>query len=365
MVNLSQNGFTHNQILKFLKSEEGIRSVNYRLDVTRSGILIREAKYIDCSIECKSDENIKYSASITIEPNDLFNWRTDRIVPVIHFAYQGSSFEYPLVPMRAETVSHEIHDGYTLLKIEAFDELMALKNNSFGYVPYFSAGTIYTTAIAKILQDIGFEQTNIYPSNKAMQTDREDWSEDSNILETLNGLLDEIGYRSLAVNRDGIVYSSEYEEPGIATAEIHYNVGKDSVIQASKTLEFDSYNKPNRFVGIVNNPDLEEPLRYVYENSDPSSPISTVNRYSVTQVVAYDSIADIETLAANIIRLAADVSADYEYATLTTANMPHHELWEDITIQSNGVSGVYQETGWTMDFKKGGTMKHNLRRRVY
>lgn len=368
MINLAQNGYTHDQALALLSAPDGIRKVTYKIDVVRQNVRIKSLDYTGLSYNCNYNSQIKYTGILTAKDDPMINWRTDFFRPVFTLHAKGLDFIYTLPPLKGVTVSDEIRQGVSSKRIEAYDESVMLQENSLGDPLVIPIGTAYTSAIESIIARTGFVNLNIEPSNKTIATQREDWTIDASILTVANTLLGEMNYRSLEMGRDGILSAYQYREPSIADAQIHYKADNKSVILNDKQIERDGYNKPNRFIGYVFNPDMSEPMRYEFVNESPASPTSPVNngRYIITATRQYDNVADYETLVGNVQRWASETEQSYEYVKMTTAIMPHHEVREILTASAQGVNDVYTETAWGFDnFGFGGKMSHELRRIVY
>lgn len=366
MIDLSQHGYSHDKVLDTLQSAWGLKNTQYRVDVLQGGTVLGTLDYQSCSLECNGQGEVKYYSRITCDKIEL-DFRSVMLQPVMYYERNGKTFEFPFPPLIPITVKEKISAGASLLDIEAYDETIKIQENSVGEVVHFPRGTVYTAAVDQLLRAAGFTKINLESSGLSMESEREDWEESDYILTIVNQLLEEIGYMSLAVDRDGVLYSRKYQEPNASLAKIHYAAGKDSVIGFSKQIENDGYKLPNRFIGTVYTSDMQEPWRYERTVTDPSYPSSYTNLgYLITEVTKYDNIASYEVLRDNVHRRALEAMASYEYATLQTAIMPHHDVWEVMTVESEGVNGLYEEPSWNIDnFGPGGWMAHRLRKVVY
>lgn len=368
MINLAQNGYTHDQVLTLLSAPDGARNVTYRVDAVRQGVRIKSLYYANFSYNCNYNSQIKYTGILTVLDDPMINWRTDFFKPIFTLHANGLDFAYELPPIKAVTVSNEIRQGVALKRLECYDESVMLQENSLGDSLVIPQGTSYVSAIESIIARTGFTNLNIEPSNKSVTSNREDWSIDASIFTVSNDLLGEINYRSLEMGRDGILTAYQYREPSIADAQIHYKADNNSVILNDKQIEYDGYNKPNRFIGHVFNADMEIPMRYEFLNESPASPTSPVNNggYIITATRQYDNIASYDVLVGNVQKWASETEQAYEHVKMTTAIMPHHEVREIITVSAQGINDVYTETAWGFDnFGFGGKMSHELRRIVY
>lgn len=368
MINLAQHGYTHRQVLDLLTAPDGVRNVSYRIDVLRQGVKVRSLDYTKCTYDCNYLSDVKYSATLYAKDDPMVNWRTDFVRPAMILHANGMDFEYTFPPLKCITPADEIRGGVASKRVEAFDESIILQENSLGDELVIPAGTLYVAAVEEIIGRTGLVNINIAPSNKTVTNQREDWTIDAHILTISNELLAEINYRSLEMGRDGILTAYPYIEPSIADALIHYRADGKSVVVNEKQIEQDSYRRPNRFIGYVYNADMDEPMRYSFLNDSPSSPTSTINNggYIITAIREYNSVADYDTLVGNVQRWASETDQSYEYTTMTTAIMPHHEVREILTVEAQGLSGVYTETAWSFDnFGSEGKMTHELRRITY
>lgn len=368
MIDLSQHGHTHQQVLGLFAAPWGVDSVSYQIDVLRRGVKVRTLEHTKCTYDCDFLSEVKYSATIYAKDDPMVNWRTDFFRPSMTLHANGLDFVYSFTPVKCSTPADEIRAGVASKRLEAYDESVILQESSLGDELAIPAGTLYVAAVEGLIERTGIENINIIPSSAAISSLREDWTIDAAIMTVSNELLEEINYRSLEMGRDGILTSYRNEIPTAADAKIHYRADNTSVILQDKDTERDSYRRPNRLIGHVFNADMESPMRYEFVNDDPASPTSPTNNggYVITQTREYNSVADYETLVANVQMWASEIEESYEYAALTTAILPHHEVREVLTVESQGVSGIYTETGWGFDnFGAGGKMTHNLRRLTY
>lgn len=367
MFDLSQNGWSHDAVVDLLQSSYGLANTKYRVDVLRDGAPIAQIKYTDCRIDCESEQDVKYSMNITLEGSPWLQYSVDFLQPVMFIEKNGLKFECKLVPMKPMTPVKRIYDGYSMLSIDAYDELVMIKTSSLGKLLHFPAYTIYTTAIENELIESGYRYIKIEPSPLYMSIEREDWERSDNKLQIYNMLLREINYTDLTVDNYGSVISRPYTLPTIESARIRYMVDRSNIVPR-KTLEMDSYALPNVFTGIASNPDIEIPLIYIFQNTDPSSPSSIVNNggYAIHEVLSFNDIADKQTLIDAVHRRAAEVNASYEHVTIQTNNMPHHETYEPIFFWCDGVEGLFEEISWSIsNFGPDGTMSHVARRLIY
>lgn len=363
MIDLSQEGYSHDGVLRLLCFPGGRRKESYRLDVLRNGIRVAEAEFTQCAITCDADSQVKHSAWMTLRDNGDIQWDTDFLRPVMMLETGGQVLEFPFIPLKPMTVRYSVRNGVAFREVEAYDETVLLQNNSIGHRLYIPKGSLYTAVIQEILRGVGFASIQIAASDAVFGTDREDWERDESIFDLVNQLLGEINYRSLTVNRSGALVSRKYTAPARDQVGIQYQADKSSVVLHRQETELDAFGRPNVFIGEVNNPDLDAVLEYTYVNDSPNSPTSTIcTGRKNTAVKRWDNVQDQETLMGNVLRWAAEETARYKISTLYTAIMPHHEVWEVLSVETEGANGVFCESSWSIgNLSPGGSMNHVLR----
>ena len=371
MIDLSQHGYTHDQIVDSLGRKTGMDSARYGIEILRNTVVVgvigqQEAGgslgFTECTLECDSENEVKYSASITMADDPRINWQTDLLRPVMFWPWQGLTFVFRFVPLMPVTVADTISREGFFRRIEAYDESVVLQGNSLDTTLLYEQGTPYLKVIKEMITQTGFTNISIAPSDKALATDRM-FEAGEERLEIANTLLSEINYRSLEMDQSGVLVSSPYRQPSISEAQISYTAGRYSLLEHDKEIERDSFKRYNRFIGYCTNPDLEEPLRAVFTNTSPGSPTSTINqrgRIITAPPIQYNNVADQETLAALVQKQAAEVAASYRYASIGTAISPQHTVFDVLTVSGGGISGIWEETAWSIDFAAR-TMQHQLR----
>lgn len=363
MINLSQNGLAHDEIIKLLKTD-WLGNMKYRIDLVRGGTPIQTLEYEKASYKCDSNAEVKYAGNVLAEGVEI-NSNLDFIQPVMYID-DGDRFEFPFVPLKIISRRYSISHGQKKVAIEAMD-ISHILQNPVGKRLYVEAGTAYTAKIADLVRGAGFKFTNITPSDKSLLTDREDWEENDSIISIINNMAKEINYRSLEIGLDGVPRVQPYVKPRPSNITISYVADENSIIFPDKQIETDSWGKPNIFIASVFTPEMEEPIRVEYENTNPVDPTSTSNNPYKIRTILTDikNIADYETLFSTVVRRAGEISRSFESGEMFTSIMPHHEVGEVISVKSNGIVGVWEETSWSIDnFAPGGRMTHNLRRMI-
>ncbi len=358
MIDLSQNGVSAARVLEALRFPHGRRRTSLALYAMREGIPFRRLHLLESELSCRSEADVKYSARFTVWEDSAVDWRSDGLRLEMQVFVDGKTLSYPFPPLRATSVSN-IPDSPRRLLIEAEDETALLKCSCVEEDLFLPAGTRYVPYIEKTLVDAGFQNTFIEACNAEISSDREDWGPQTSLLDFLNGLLAEIGYRSLEPAADGTLRASRYV-PMSKEKAIFYQSGKEGVIISGIQRQADYAYRPNRFIGYVSNPDTGS-LRYEWSNIDPASPTSPYRNGGriITAVREYGHIADEESLRTAVLRWAAEVEREVEAVVLRTPPMPHHEVGEAVFLECSACSGLFFELGWRI---AGGVMTHDLRR---
>lgn len=249
-------------------------------------------------------------------------------------------------------------------EVEAYDRTVVLKEDCLTENLYIPAGEGYLDAVEAVLIGGGITSIDIRnPSTATLPVGRE-FEVGTSRLEVANALLQEITYNNLYADADGRIVISKYVEPSGSQAGWTYQADALSVIYRETSSVLDSYEVPNVIVAICSNPDMAQELRSIYTNDNPASPLSTVSRgRKIVRVDTLDSVASQADLDAYVQRAAFEAGQIYEEIQFSTLLMPIHEYSDVLMIQHPEISGVYQETGWSMDLE-GGQMTHNCRRLV-
>lgn len=367
MQEIARDGYTEEQIKKVLHGDTPSFRFVYEL-LDRNNQKKFEIDEIEsCSISNNALADIKRKISFTLHKEYDIDWGNDRIKPWIWLKMpDGGYAKYPqgvfllTTPpvVSEETGSHRSIEGYDLLLV-LLDDRVADR-----YV--VNAGTNVTEKVVEILTGAGFSVTNIQPSDKVLPSDRE-WELGTPKLRIINNLLSMINYAGLVMDESGIPKSHTYIAPERRMAEYTYATDDISVILPGAELAIDFFDVPNRWIGIVSNPELE-PLFSVYTNENPDSPTSTVNRgrIIVHEPIEYEA-TDQEVLDRLVENKASWDSQIYQKLRFNSGLMPFHSNSDVYKVSHDGLktSEKYSETSWGMELKVGGIMKHEARRVMY
>lgn len=393
-----------------LHARNGRRQIKFRYELVRAGVPKGTIPVLSASISHDSTAAIKRSARFELANDNRIDWLNDRIkvyllvrnedllsvsqIPVSSWGVVKNNLKtWGRVKkerwgtLRAGTVQAEAHSevwneyplglfipstptrGFTATgvsyEVEAYDLTLILKEDCVIDRYYIAAGTPYLDAIAALLASAGILNVFIDPAAQmiALPTDRE-FDVGTSKLEIANTLLKEINYNTVSVDSSGVFRLSAYHEPSNINIKHEYRADKYSVIGSEASTIMDLFSVPNIFIAVVSNPELDEPMRSVYINDNPSSILSTVRRGRniVSQIYKPDVIENQELLDDYIRRIAFEESQVYQETQFETVIMPNHEDLDVLWIEHPDFSGVFEEVGWSMQLAAGEKMRHTVRR---
>lgn len=209
------------------------------------------------------------------------------------------------------------------------------------------------------------EPRRITPSGRVLPATRE-WDAGTTTLEIVNDLLGEINYESISVDEWGVYVAEPYVSPQERAGEYVYADDEASIMHPEAELEFDLFDRPNRWVRVVSNPD-QPPIRVEYSNNDPASPTSIPRRGRV--ITDFDDEAEASDKAAlleQVVRAGFESTQIFEAVEFDTALNPLHSGNDVYRIVRDdlALNAVYAEHSWEMELAPGAAMRHRARRVV-
>lgn len=257
-----------------------------------------------------------------------------------------------------------VSGSHTMRDVEAYDQLLVLRDSKVVDRFTHPVGTRYTDTIRSIVTTNALT-ANITPSATVAQTAME-WEPGTSYLAILNDLLGAINYEGAFFDEDGVLVARPYLLPTQRPSGYTYATDSTSVIEGDIVQTIDLFDVPNRWALTKSEADAP-PISSTYTNSAANSPTSTVNRGRV--IVDFrtdDQAADQLALDARVARIAFEASQVYETIEFDTAIMPIHQHADvvDVVVPLLGVGYRFTEQSWTLPLKEGGTMSHKLRRMV-
>lgn len=341
-----------------------IRNYNVRVDVIRNGATLTTLVPTSApEIDCNAMASIKMSMSGVFVENESVNWLTDEIVPVQ--IIDGE--EFPVGIFLPGTITKRTDEnGAHLIAVEAYDRCLILQNTKTEEMLFFGSGEKYTSAIDKLLTDAGVSMRLITPCDATLQTNREDWQIGTDYLTIINALLDEINYCEIWFDSNGCARAEEKKAPTASNIDHEYSDSAGSrLLKRQCSIETDTFNVPNVYIAVCNNPDLEEPMIATAVNDSPASELSVQKRgRRIAEVYKIDNIADQLTLDAYVQNLMFERMMSTETVLVSTANMPGHGVNDTIALIHPDVDGIYREVGWSLLLGPGEAMTHTLQRRL-
>lgn len=364
---LPVSGYSVAQLVKALHRSP--REVSYRFDVLdERNVYQRAATNVSGgSLQNNALSDIKRGGTFQISEDDNIDWPRERIMPFFRLRMpNGGWAEWPLGVFLLATPKRSVRSVRTIRSVEAYDQLLVLADDRIEDRYVVSKDSSYTDAVRLFLQDTpGLGRIIITNSNAILPVDRE-WEPNTTRLRIVNDLLGAINYNSLYFDAMGVGRVTPYQEPGGRPIDYRYLADSNSLISPEAESDLDMFDVPNRFIGVVSEPD-RPPLRSVYVNENPESPTSTVRRGRIIVEVMEDmEAADQEALDSLVRRAALRRAQIYEGLSISTAVMPFHGNLDVLEVNYDriGEAGRYIETSWSFDLEPGSLMKHDMRRMV-
>ena len=345
----------------------GLHVITARFDVLRNNAVTEwalEAVGDDApTVTMNADGVIKMSLAGVFRRNDNMDYLNDEIKP--YLIIDGR--EYPVgVYMIGTRETQSDEHGVSLDQIEAYDRALKLRQKKTETRLHIDAGTKYLDAIGNLLQDAGIKMVVADESSDTIATDREDWEIGTEYLAIINALLSEINFSSIWFDLDGIARLERYAAPTSANIDHEYREGCFSIIRNNYTRKVDVFNAPNVFVVTVANPDYEDAMTATGVNDSPLSALSTVSRGRriLATPIKLDNIASQEALQQYANNLAIKSMLATEQTVFYTMLNPVHGVGDVVALYNGELQGIYEETGWMMQLKAGGKMKHTAKKVV-
>lgn len=369
----------------------------WRLDIIRKHVKIGEARIKSCNVDFvenadvtrtmkvqvpvdgfkiedilikKADSKIYFDGTRFFDGTWCFssvvgNWEklskefdmfSDRLRPVMIINGEEYNFGDFIVIGAPKT-----YDGKEYIyEIEAYDETMILKESALTERKFYPAGTKYLDIVGSLITDCGLSKVIEENTNARVTIDHE-YSIGTSYLKIINELLEEINYSPIYAGADGYLYLTHNSTK--QTVDYTYNELNSTIIDSVKQ-DTDIYSLPNVIVGYVSSPDKSEVWKYKRVNDNPTSVISTVRRgYNVVQSYQFNDCPDTATLQRAVDQKFLESTQATETATISTMPDGNHGYGSYILLGFEGISTVFREVGWSIEFN--GQMTHNLERKAF
>lgn len=392
MLDLSRNGYTHEQIVKQLHAHTLKFEFRYELLDNKNRRKFDLPNVQSATIDHAAFANIKRSAAFSIVEDSTLNidYLNDRIKPYMRiyipkgrvFETEYSFFshiqvnenqiiedgrlegwvEFPLGVFLLSSPTRK-DDGYNVIRnVNAYDGLVILINDKINERLTVLEGANYYTEIVSVLQSAGINTYNIALTDKVLSRSIE-YEPGTEKLKIINDLLSQLNYTPLHVDVEGYYTSYGYRSPTERASDYDYITDNESVIFQEAEEELDLFDVKNVFTVIRTNEE-ELPLKSTFINDNPLSPTSTVARgFFNVDYREIDDIADQEALDTYVQRIAFEASQVYGRIHFTTALMPFHDYSNVIGFEYAplNIKGKFLEMNWSMDLSTDGKMTHEVR----
>lgn len=343
-----------------------IRTIDFRVDVLRNGILYDKLIYEDPpAIYCDATAEIKMTMQGSFIQNQNVNFLTDELRPVVII----DNVEHPVGVFRPATYREVFRDGSAFIEVEAYDRAILLKWARNETVKYLSSGDTYQDTVTSLMNSCGIGSISIEPMSATFGTSRI-YEAGTEYLTIVNELLNEMGYEGAWFDQNGQAIIRQYSTPTPGSVTKEYGKGTAggvyTLISPNVTRETDAFEIPNVFICVATSPDLATPIKSTVVNDSPLSPLSTVNRgVRIAQVYELNDAVD----QAALNRYATKLRDQHMWATETveiqTAINPDHLVGEIVALTDDPVAGVYREKAWSFQMQAGSMMNHTLERMAF
>lgn len=339
------------------------RTIKVRVYVIRNGARYKLLRFeTPPTITASADALIHMSMAGTFLHDNSVDYINDQLQPVLII----DNAEHPLGLYVIGTLTRRESATRIEDEIEAYDKSLILQQTKIESRLHFPAGMLYTDCITKLLAMAGITRVDVQSGAASLQTDREDWEIGTDLLTITNQLLDEVNYRHIWFDFEGVAKAQPEKAASADNVTVMYTADKYSTLLADSTSKVDSYDAPNVFVVMVSNPDIGRPLTATAVNDSIDSPLSTVKRKRrIAKIIELDNTPTQAELQAYADMVCLQSMYTSEKVTFETAINANHQIGEIVALYGHMLSGVYTETGWNMNLAAGGVMHHTAERVAY
>lgn len=340
-----------------------IREVKYRMKVLRNGVELTELRWVGSAphINVDSTAEIKSSMSGTFLPDDSVDLLQDELQPCMII----DGCEYPLGVFRPTTVK-VLKDETKQLAVEAYDRSWLLKAAKTDSLLHMRKGSAYLEQIEQLLSAVNIGML-IKTANGAVLPADKEFELGTEYLVIVNQLLREIGYREIWFDTRGWAHLEPYAPPSADRITRQYGSGNIKMLPMAEnyTDETDIFDAPNVFICVCSTADRPDALIATAVNDIPTSAKSIFRRrMRIPQVIKVDQIADQSALQIYADRLRDESLLSTRQISFSTPAEPEHGVGDIMGISRDELTGVYEETGWTITMATGELMTHTARRTV-
>lgn len=340
------------------------RNIDVYVYAVKNGMRLKELViYQAPTIKADSNSELKSSFTGTFVYDPEIDWLSTEIMPMVVI----DGIEHPLGIYVPTTITTNRNEGIETVDIEAYDRCWLVKTTTAPLRQHFAKDSAYLTAITSLLVQSNAGLIFSTPCSDVFRNDREDWEAGTDFLTIANELLDEINYKQLWFNSEGLAMVEPEKMVDASNIVRCYDTDNiNDVIKDDSSIEIDLFDAPNVFICVCQDPDNSaSQLRAVVENDNASSPLSTVRREKkIYQYIKVNNIASQTALNDYAKLVCQDNMLVGELVKLNTGIIPNCGVDEIVSVVHPQISGVFRETGWEITLEAGGTMRHTLERVV-
>jgi hypothetical protein len=363
---LAVNGYSADAVRDALHAKNGTRMVQYRYDLLdQNNSLKGPIDVKSCSLTMRTKAAISRTARMTVLMKDGIDWLSDRVRPWFRMRMpDGGWAEWPLGTFILATPSLVPSGDQRIASVDVYDFGQLLSDDHFSERYIAPAGSDPVAVARQILQSAGLWEVNLPDALVSLQSDIE-FEPNTSKLTAINALLNVVNYVPLWFDEYGVATSSKATLPIDQDAQYTYRDDELSVIADVSVIE-DGFGVPNSWRIVSSDPASGE-LVGIYRNTSLDSPYSITRRgrtisrqYNVSGI---PNQAEIDRYAR---RVAYEETVANVTASFITAPMPHHQVGDVLCLEHKrlGLSGLWDETDWSMDLAAGGRMQHSVRKVV-
>lgn len=351
-----------------------MRKIGFRYNLLRGGAYYAQLRALDLSpprIRMDDGGEIKSSFTGTFAPyaRDAawrlreIDWLSDEIQPVLVI----DRVEHPLGVFAVATPTEDEVDGLRSVRVECYDRGWLVRDTRTENLLFFRRGTLVLDAVEQLLTAAGIRAIFKTPSLAAFTEDREDWDVGTSHLAIANQLLQEINYNPLWFNATGAAILEPVTVPDADKIAHRFDTrDKSTRVLPGISRTTDVFSAPNVWICTCANPEKDELMVAVAENSNPQSPLSTVRRgRRICAKISVDNIYSQEDLQAYADRLRNESMITGESIQLSTGLLPGFGVGDVAALRYGDLSALCIERGYDMELAVGGRMTHRLEKVVY
>lgn len=364
-VNYAQGIYSHQDVLKMLKSNRIIRFeyvIRDRFNKTKGSLSTATG-----SISFDSHQAVMRTCSITARKSELLDINSvdDRIVPYFCILAPNNTWlKYPLGVFIVNP-SSELNGQSEYITVVGYDLAEIANTSNLDHTILCQNGTPVTSHVLQRVSGLYTLYDVTTNANLKEPTDVE-YEIGATELETINAMLESINYFPLYFDENGKAIAEPYIFPENMPVQLEYSADRDSIIFDGISRNTNLYTIPNKFVRYTDDADSPQ-LRSEYIVTDASIPSSTTARGRViTDIQSVSNVASQATLDSMTRRAAIVGSQPIEELVFDTALMPGHGYKNSLHVRCKdaGIDGKYIEYGWDMDLSVGGVMTHKCYKAV-